>query len=229
MWKLVVPLALAGVIAGAMPSEAQEPSRREITVTGEGRVSAASDVARVTLGVETRDPSAMAALEANNRRTSAVIGTLTGAGIPREEIRTAEILIRREFAGERGEGSEPAYVVTNAVTVSAPVDRIGEVLDATVAAGANVVQGISFGVSDEETLADEALKRAVEEARRKAELLAAAAGTSVGDVLVIAEGTTGGPRPMMEARLTSAAAVPVEGGRQEITASVTVTFALAER
>ena len=194
MWKFVVPLALVGALAGSLPASAAEPQRREITVTGQGQVSAASDTARVTLGVETRDPSAAAALQANNRRTFAVIDALTAAGVDRGDIRTAEISIRREFRGERGETTEPATVVTNTVMVSAPVDLIGTVLDATVEAGANVVQGISFGVSDEETLAEEAMRRAVEDARRKAELLAGAAGASLGEVLVIAEGD-GRPAP----------------------------------
>ena len=61
--------------------------------------------------------------------------------------------------------------------------------------GANQVQGISFGVEDNDKLLDEARTKAIADARRKAELYAAAAGVGVGKVLSISEVNVGWPAP----------------------------------
>ena len=98
-------------------------------------------------------------------------------------------------------------------------------LDQQVAQGANSVYGIRFGLIDPAPLLDEARKRAMADARRKAELYAAAAGLKVGRVVSVQEAGAASPRPEMAARAMMSA-VPVAAGEQEIQASVSVTYAL---
>jgi len=227
MWNAVLPLAVALAIATAPPAASQVPSNRQITVSGEGRAAASPDRASVTVGIETRDSSADAALEANSRSTDKVIDAVREAGVARENIRTARISVRRQRRDLRAGPHPRLYVVTNALRVGAAVDRIGSVLDAAVAAGADSVRGIEFRISDEAVLAERALERAFADARRRAERLADAAGASLGKVLTIREDPGRGPRPLATAS-NAAAPVPVEGGSQEITASVTVTWRLAD-
>ena len=119
------------------------------------------------------------------------------------------------------------YRVSNQVSVLVrDLKALGGLLDKLVSLGANQVNGLSFEVSKAETLKDDARKEAVANARRRAELLAAAAGAEVGDVVTISEEASfGGPRPM-GMRAAKADMVPIEAGTETLEARVTVTWKL---
>jgi uncharacterized protein YggE len=98
------------------------------------------------------------------------------------------------------------------------------VIDAAVAAGANQVYGPSLSRSDQDDLYRQALRTAYADARAKAQVLAAAAGLSVGRVLAMQE-SGGVPVPLVDRAGAAETQVPIEPGTQSIQASVTVTFA----
>jgi hypothetical protein len=107
------------------------------------------------------------------------------------------------------------------------VDKVGAVLDALVGAGANELGGISFGIAEPAPLLDDARRKAIADARRKAELFAREAGVALGRVLEIDE-SGGGPVPVAYGRMMAeAVAAPVAPGQLDLSASVTVTFAIA--
>jgi uncharacterized protein YggE len=108
------------------------------------------------------------------------------------------------------------------------LDRLGALLDGLVAGGANRGMGISFGCSNPEELLEQARLRAVADARKRAELYAKGAGTGVGNVLRIDEGQAPTPRLLrFEAGAAMAAdTLIVAAGQQELTARVTVTYAV---
>jgi uncharacterized protein len=104
---------------------------------------------------------------------------------------------------------------------------LGTILDAAVTDGANTLNALTFGLADPAPATDAARTEAVADARARAELLAAAAGVSLGPVLAITEGGTGAdPAPMF--REASMSPVPVMGGEMGISAYVSMTFAIAE-
>lgn len=104
--------------------------------------------------------------------------------------------------------------------------RAGRIVDAAVAAGATGVSGPSLFSGDQSGLYEAALKAAVTQAKAKAQALAEATGTSLGRVTAVVEG--GGQTPIPLAGGTDAApSVPIEPGTQEISATVSVTFATA--
>ena len=107
--------------------------------------------------------------------------------------------------------------------------RLGQILDQVVTLGANQAGGISFLVSDAERRKNEARRRAVENARERARILAEAAGARLGSVLTITEEVIGGPRPprpMVARSSMSAESVPIETGSETLTVRVEVAFAL---
>jgi uncharacterized protein YggE len=107
--------------------------------------------------------------------------------------------------------------------------QLGVLLDGSITDGANTLSGISFEVSNPRPMLDEASKAAVEDAKVRAELLAAAAGERLGGVISISEiPNYGGPQPMFRAQDSAANGVPVANGKIGLTASVTVTYALAD-
>jgi uncharacterized protein YggE len=200
-----------------------------VTVAGVGTVSATPDQADITTGVVTQAPSAAQALAANSQAMERLLQALGGLGIASRDIQTTNISVSPQRRPPK-EGQPPeivAYEVTNQVRMKVrDLSRLGRVLDQQVGQGANLVYGIHFGLQEPTPLLDEARKRAMTDARRKADLYAGAAGLKVGRVLSVQEAGVALPRPEPTPRVMMSAAVPVAPGEQEIQASVTVTFTL---
>ncbi|MGH7398631.1 MAG: SIMPL domain-containing protein [Candidatus Rokuibacteriota bacterium] len=210
-----------------MHGMAHRPST--VTVAGMGTVSAAPDMAEITTGVVTQAPTAAQALGANSQAMERLLQGLGDLGVATRDIQTTNISVsplRRQ--GRDGHPPEiTGYEVTNQVRVKVrDLSRLGRVLDQQVGQGANLVYGIRFGQQEPGPLLDEARKRGMADARRKAELYAAAASMQVGRVVAVQEAGVAVPRPEMAPRMSMSAAVPVAPGEHEIQSSVTATFTL---
>lgn len=221
-------LAVPGrVLAEAVPAPAT------ITVTGEGVVTAAPDMATISLGVTTQGATAAEAMAANTAALTAVLERVKAAGVEERDIQTSTLTLNPNWA--QGDGSSMpeirGYVAANVVQIRVrELDGLGAVLDAAIRDGANTLNGISFGLAEPDPAMDEARRAAVAEARARAELLTGAAGVGLGRILSISEG--GGyapPMPMyrMEAAMADAP-VPVQGGEVGVTANVTITWEIAQ-
>ena len=200
-----------------------------VTVSGTGTAAATPDVAEITTGVVTQASTAAQALAANSQAMEQLMRSLEALGIAARDVQTTSLSVspqrRQERDGRAGE--IVGYEVVNQVHVKVrELPSLGRVLDQQVAQGANSIQGIRFGLRDPAPLLDEARKRAMADARRRADLYASAAGLKVGRVLSVQEAGTVSPRPDAMGRVMMSAAVPVAAGEQEIQASVTVTYAL---
>jgi uncharacterized protein YggE len=234
-----IPFILLGALAAAAvaPARAEEkqPLVPSMTVVGSGKVSARPDVAQVQVGVVTQAPSAAKALKDNNDAMEKLFAALDARGIARKDVQTSQFSVTPQYKrGPQGEylPEIAGYQVTNAVTVKVrKLEALGGVLDEVVQQGANHVQGVSFSVAEPTPLMDEARRRAVADARRKAELYAKEAGVEVGRVLLIQEETPHLPGPVFlgAARADGGGAVPVAEGALEFGASITVTFALESK
>jgi uncharacterized protein YggE len=226
---LLAALALGATSCAPMGPGGPHHRTSTVTVAGTGTVSAAPDMAEITTGVVTQAPTAAQALAANSQVMERLLQALGALGVAARDIQTTNISVsplRRQ--GRDGQPPEiTGYEVTNQVRVKVrDLSRLGRVLDQQVGQGANLVYGIQFGRQEPEPLRDEARKRAMADARRKAELYAAAVALEVGRVVTVQEAGAATPRPEMAPRMTMSAAVPVAPGEQEIQASVIVTFTL---
>jgi uncharacterized protein len=226
---------ILALVALAFPtlSAAAEDLRmdRTITVSATGTAAAVPDSARIQNGVVAEAATARDALSANNAAMAKLIAGLKENGIEPKDIQTANFNLNPRYT-HPADGKPPAidgYQASNQVEVHVRnLDKIGEVLDKLVTLGANQMSGITFEVSGAETLSDAARKDAFANARRRAELYAAAAGAKVGKVMAINEGGNADPRPYFKAGRVAAAmdSVPVERGTQSLEANVTVTWEL---
>lgn len=232
---LVASTALAlGVPAMAAPGKGGHslchPGMSRLTVTGQGEARVAPDLATIQLGVTTQAASAAEAMRQNSAQQTAVIEALAGAGIEQADVQTSGLNLNPLM--DYAEGRAPmvtGYQASNMVSVRVrDVARLGEVLDAIVAAGANEINGISFIRDDAGASEDEARRAAVADARHKAEVLAEAAGLTLGPVLMLRDTPAmEGPRPMMmETRAASDAKVPIAPGEVALNAMVEMQFAL---
>jgi uncharacterized protein YggE len=240
--------ALALLLAGGMVSALLRPSLAYanpmaqgdaleppyLTVTGEGEARAQPDLAMITVGVTQVAPTAQGAIDAVNQGLAAVLASIRALGIEDRDIQTSGISVQPVYAqGPRAE-SQPAeitgYRATNQVSVTVrALDRAGPVLDAAVASGANAIGGIRFGLSDTDSLEQQALANAIADANRKAGAVAAAAGRPLGALLTIVESSVSTPRPQAEAALSFAPAggpapTPVEPGELVVRARVQVSY-----
>ena len=229
---IVLALALALSACARMGGgSGMAPHQRAstVTVTGTGSVTAAPDMAQISTGVVTQAPTAAGALAANSQAMERLLQALAAQGIAARDVQTTSLSVsplRRQ--GRDGQPPEiTGYEVTNQVRVKVrDLSRLGRVLDQQVGQGANLVYGVQFGQQEPAPLLDEARRRAMADARRRAELYAAAAALKVGRVVAVQEAGAASPRPGLGARVAMAAAVPVAPGEQEVQASVTVTFTL---
>ncbi len=230
---LFTPAALLAaavlLVTFASPLRAEErPMHRLITVSASGYADAEPDRATISAGVAAEAETAAAALSANTELMQKVIAGLKESGIDAKDIQTRNFNVEPRYTNPRdGTPTIDGYRVSNQVTlVVRDLKALGGLLDKLVSLGANQVNGLAFEVSRAETLKDEARKEAVANARRRAELLAAAAGADLGEVVTITEEVSyGGPRPMAM-RAARADAVPIEAGTETLEARVTVTWAL---
>lgn len=234
--RLVPVLALltaSGPLAAqdAAPDGAAPPPGR-IVVVGEGRAAGAPDLAILRLGAQAEAEEAAAALDAASERARAVIEALRGAGVAEADLQTAELSLYPRYGAPAAGGDPPVagYVAANVVTARVrDLDAVGRALDAAAEAGASRIDGIAFDLSDRAPLMDEARGRAVSDARRAAETLAAAAGLALGAVRRI-EDAPGAARPFAGADMAlraEAASIPVAPGEIEAAARVRVVFDLA--
>ena len=222
-------LLLAISLAGA--ALAADPAR--ITVTGEGRVDAAPDMATITLGVTSQATTAATAMAANSAQLAQVLANLKAAGIADRDLQTTGLALNPNWqSNDNGSNLRiVGYVASNILTVRVrALAGLGAALDAAVKDGANTVDGLSFGLADPEPVLDEARKRAVADATHRALLLTEAAGVSLGAVVAISEsGGSFAPAPMFgKSADMTASAVPVASGEVSLWASVTMVWNIGQ-
>lgn len=210
--------------AGAAPADADETG---ISVSGSGSVSLKPDVATISLGVETMDADAAKARQANDGAMAKVLAAVKGFGIADDDIETTNFNIYPRY-DEKGQ-KITGYTVSNTVSVKVKaLDKLGSVLEAAGAAGANISGGIRFDVLDRTAAYNEALAQAMEKARARAEVMAKACGVILGKVLTINESSSySGPTyasAEKAALMDAAGEVPVSSGQLEVTASVSVKY-----
>ncbi len=228
--KIISLLTLGLLITTPVAMARADETTAAITVTGEGRVSAAPDMAVVNTGVMTRSDTASEALSLNNSAITRVMGVLIQHGIDQKHIQTAGFNVQPEFNYKNRE-QPPAiigYRVTNGVTVKVhELSALAKVLDALVQAGSNQISGIQFMFKDASSLEDQARRNAYRNARARAELYAEEANVKLGKIQLITEGPVSVPLPRLAHQMTTAKAasqVPIAPGENEIRVTVNVVF-----
>jgi uncharacterized protein YggE len=215
---LVAVAAFAGV---GRPEAARGDVAPPDTVTtlGHGVVTVVPDEASITAGVHTQAVSASDALAQNAKLMNSVIAALKGAG--GTDLQTQQVSLNPQT---NDQNQVTGYAADNSVSAKATIANVGALIDAAVGAGANTVDGPNLDVSDRDARYRDALGKAVEDARAKAEALGKAGGFGVGQVSSVTEQSAGAPVPVFQTAAAKSDGTPVEAGTQDVTADVTVTF-----
>jgi uncharacterized protein YggE len=245
MMRRVRRIVLLSVLAALVAPASAVALDRTVSVQATVERKVPNDAAEIHFSVSKERPGRAAALRVVAVRLRAVIAAAEAApGVGPGDVTTGSISVRRVEKGKR-----PVYRASEGVTVVIHLpEEAGNLIAAGVAAGATSTRGPTFFASDGEAAYDAALVEAFGKAKAKAELLATAAGATLGPALTITEG--GGVTPFEGADAvepvskcvppppdsvgTSRAGAyaractppPVKPGTSTVTASVNATFAL---
>ena len=219
-------LLAAAALAGALRPEgasAVDPVAEPdtVTVSGTGSVEAVPDEAQISAGVESRAPTAKAALAANAAAMRKVLDALRAKD--GRDVMTQTVSLSTAFDQQ---GQPNGFVATNIASATTTLNGAGDLIDAAVDAGANNVSGPSLARSDAEELYRDALEKAVANAKSRADVLAKAAGRELGRVTAMTEsGETAIPFAA-KAEMAARDSTPVVSGPQDTTATVIFTYEL---
>jgi uncharacterized protein YggE len=158
-----------------------------------------------------------------NRRSSAVLAALRKLKVTDRDINAPDVGIHPQYDYRKGQ-KLVGYRVTRQMTAKIrDLDRLGDVLDGVVGAGANEVFGAQMSAADPSAAEHAALEAAMAAARGKAEALATAAGVKLGRVARIEEDADRGGMPMPKMRMMGAMAEAADAGTDIATGDLTVT------
>jgi uncharacterized protein YggE len=237
-----ITLTLAAALALAAPLSAQ-PAAREgaaepvvpvLSVQGSGSSRVDPDEATVRLGVLAQAPTAQAVMQQVNQTANAILAAVRKLGVPEKDIQTSELNLSPVYAQEAPErGGEPrisGYQASNVVSIRlTKLDLVGPVVDAGLGAGANRLDGVVFGLQNDEAARADALTRAAAAARAKAAALAKALNVRLAGIVEVVEGGVTLFTPMRSTRMAMesmamSADTPVSAGQVGVDASLTLRY-----
>jgi len=229
------PSSPSGASAAAASLQASDGSGSQgISVSGEGRVSVAPDMALLSIGVSTKEDTVAAANSAVQAAMDRLLSSLKGNGIVEKDIQTSQFSISPEYDYQLSEPRLTGYRVTHMLQVKVrQIDQAGKVIDDSVEAAGDLVQvgSISLTVDDTTAMASQARELAMADAKAKAEELARLAGVELGKPISISESSyTPSPPVMYDRAFASAEAAPaatsISTGELEVVVSVQITYAI---
>jgi uncharacterized protein YggE len=222
----------SGVSNGVPRSSVQQTG---IWVTGQGKISAAPDIATIDLGVSAQ---AKTVSDAQNQAAGAmtkVVAALTAGGVAQKDIQTRYFNVQAvtHYDPKTGENVQDGFLVTNTVSAKLrDLPKAGAVIDSAIEAGGDLtrVNSLAFTIEDPIRYQDQAIEKAMADARDKAKSLADLAGVRLGKATYI---STSGAAPVSptpiafdSAAKVSASATPISAGELDITATVQLVYSI---
>lgn len=234
--RTLVTAAIAAslVLLGAAAHAQQSNQPRTVNVNGQGEVRAEPDRATVTLGVESRKPKLEDARAAVAKTVDAVLKLTRELKIDQKLVRSTRINVQPEYNWGNGQPNERTligYYVARQVEVELhDLEKLGQLLERATDLGVNQMGDPRLDSSKRQELVREALAKAVVDARQNAEVIAKAAGATLGRARTISANSefTPPPMPMVRAMAMEAkqAGAPYQSGEMTFNATVNVQYDL---
>ena len=206
-----------GNISGARSQDIAQPmafaAAEGVTAQGHGEVKVKPDIALLTLTVTTQSQNQAEAVQQNAQKTTTLLAALRGAGLAEKDIETQSYTVQPQYDYKPSPPVLTGYQVQNSVQATVrDLTKVGFVLDKATAGGASEVGGVSFDLSDRAAAQSQALSLAVGSAKRKAGVMADAAGVNLGRLLTLTEG---GDAPVVRPLYAMRAMAPAGGAAPE--------------
>lgn len=197
-----------------------------LSLSADGKTKVNPDQATVTLGVQVTDATAAAAMRDDAARMASVMAAVKAEGLPDRDVQTTNISLQAQYIYVQNQPARlNGYEASNEVTITVDnLAKLGPIIDAVTASGANQVNGIAFGLQDPTAAENAARLAAVKAVQAKADLYAQATGYRIARLVNLSEGSAVQPiRPMAFASMARAEAAPTPVSPGELTIDVTVT------
>ncbi|MFI4853778.1 MAG: SIMPL domain-containing protein [Phycisphaerales bacterium JB065] len=234
--SLLVAGLMVPALVCAMPVEASAVAELPtVSVSGKGTVSVKPDRATVSVGAWHQAETAIEAQSRVNEIIEEATKEIRKVKAEGMLIQTSGLSLSPVYNYQRDK--EPkiiGYRASIMLTVRIDdIDKTGAVIDAAMETGVNQMHGVSFSLKDDSGARRDALKKAVQDGRQKAEAIADALGRPIQDLLEVSEQGVSVPiinRGIESYRTMAAdsAATPIEAGEIEISASVNISYSLGQ-
>lgn len=204
-----------------------------VSFSGEGKVVAKPDIAKVQLSIVTDALTSKAAQDENSKKSKAVTDYLKKQDLDDKDIKTTGYNIYPQYKYPQfgGQPTITGYQVNQSMEVKVRnLDKVSNILDGVVTAGTNQVNSLSFEIDDPESLKADARKKAIEDAKNKAEELEDELDIDLGKIVNFSENTGGYPIPIyMKAEIDGRGGMggggpSVPTGENEIVVNVSLTY-----
>ncbi|HQP00110.1 MAG TPA: SIMPL domain-containing protein [Caldisericia bacterium] len=209
-------------------------SENSITVSGQGIVYAKPDVGYVNVGVEIQRLTAKEASEENAKIMNQIVSALLKLGVEEDDLTTLDYSIQPVYNYPEKEAPVlVGYMVRNNLSIkitkklaNGDLDTgfLSEVLDAATSNGANVISGLSFDISNKDELKLEAIKLAMEDAKKKAEAALEVVDEKIKGVAEINISDVYYPVYRDVKNITSEMQTPIFTGAESVQVTVNVKF-----
>lgn len=225
-----VGLAACDAKPAAPLTPSAEPSVRQVTVVGSGKVDGTPDTVTIDASIESIAPDATTAMNQTNDRMTQVIDAVTAQGIDRKDVSTTGVNLSPQY---NSNNVITQYSASNSIQVKVRrTDAASPTITAIQTAGGNAtrINSVNFLIEDDSTLVKDARARAFNDARDRAEQYAELSELTLGQVVSITEEGATLPPPTPAPRFDAtaqAAPVPLEPGTQTVGFTVTVVWELS--
>lgn len=225
-------ILLVAAVFGTAVAQAQVQEAKpipQITVTGEGKVKATPDQARISVSVETRGANATDVKEQNDAATEKVVQFLKKFNLPKADVQTQRVSLNPQYDYDKKKYS---HVATQTIEIFLRnLDQYDSLMGGLTDSGINRINFVTFETSKAEQFKSEARKLAMIEAKRKADDYVSVLGQKVGKAFTINDMQVHFPQPVMYMAKTEMAAdsgtrETLAVGEIEISANVSVSFVL---
>jgi hypothetical protein len=237
-YSVLVIIALALTIAGCSlspgrsASEASSSTTATITVTGFGKARANPDRASLNVGVIVVEEDITRAVEESNEIIARITDAVMGLGVEEADVQTTNFSIWGEEQWNRETGlrmEERLYRVESTIQINVnDTEKIGRILEASIASGANNIYGLNFGIQDPSSLAADARVRALDDAQQRAEYIAQELGVNLGEVQRAVDISGASMVPFFESTGYDmgggGGAPPISEGSMTVSVSMEITF-----
>lgn len=230
---LIILLGLLFTFSLQSNSSAAQYEKSTLNVNGKGEIKAMPDVAYMNISVETTTKKAEDAVRENATKTSNVIKKLKSMIGSKDNVKTTNYHLSPMYEYDKVSRKNfiNGYRVSNEVIVETyNLNNLGQLIDATTTLGANRINGPRFDISNREDYKKQALVKAVDDAKKTADIVAKSAGVSLVKIVQISP-TYNFPIPIYQRQVmakTVAAAesapTPIEAGDLNVTANVSIVY-----
>ncbi len=204
--------------------------KNSITISGLGKIEAKPDIGVVNLGVVSQATTVAPAQKENTDKMNKITKAMKDLGIEEKDLKTANYNIYPRYDYNDGRQRLIGYEVNQSLEVKIrDLDKVGQILSKAAELGANQVGSLNFTFDDPEDLKVQARKKAINNAKEKANVLAGQLNVKLIRILGFSESSNGYEPPIYYSEKAlgiggGGAVSDVQVGQNEITANVTITY-----